>query len=191
MSRGKIIILSGPSGSGKTTLHKKLLLSKRLKGHLVASVSVTTRTRRSGERTGRDYLFISKKQFIYKKNAGHLLEWQKVFDNYYGTPKKNIASLLKKGKNVLLCIDVKGARVVRRLYRDAISIFIAAPSWNELKRRLIKRASETKETLDLRLKIARKEMEEAKYYDYIVVNDSVQKALKSLVTIICREIKGS
>src|SRR5881392_3567491 len=108
MAKGKIIIISGPSGSGKTTLHKMLLESTKLKEKLVKSISVTTRPMRGGEKEGRDYIFVSVLKFQYKIKAGHFLEWQKVFDNYYGTPKKNVRDLLKAGKNVLLCIDVKG-----------------------------------------------------------------------------------
>jgi guanylate kinase len=104
MAKGRIVIISGPSGSGKTTLHKMLLESPLLRGKLVKSISATTRPNRPGEKNGRDYLFISVKMFLYKINAGQFLEWQKVFDNYYGTPKKAAKELLSTGKHVLLCI---------------------------------------------------------------------------------------
>ena len=123
-NRGKIFILSGPSGSGKTTLHNKLLKSRRLKGKLIKSISMTTRPRRSGEVNGRDYFFTSKKKFFEKRSAGHFLEWKKVFDNYYGTPKRNVERTLKTGKSILLCIDVKGANAVRRRKKGAIGIFV-------------------------------------------------------------------
>ena len=128
MRKGKIIIISGPSGSGKTTLHKKLLLSRRLKRKLVKSVSVTTRPKRPLEKHGRDYLFISKKDFFKKRRAGYFLESKKVFDRYYGTPRKAVDKILKKGKNVLLCIDVKGAKTVFIKRPKAVKIFIKAPS---------------------------------------------------------------
>src|SRR5689334_16611038 len=112
MSSGRIIIISGPSGSGKTTLHKKLLASRRLKGKVVKSISATTRPRREGEIDGRDYIFLNQDDFVKKQKTGYFLESQKVFDYYYGTPAQNVEALLKKGKYVLLCIDVKGAKVV-------------------------------------------------------------------------------
>ena len=113
---GKIIVVSGPSASGKTTLYKKLLADPRFHKKLAKVVSVTTREKRSGEKHGRDYSFVSEKMFLYKKRSGHFLETEKVFDNYYGTPAKNVRDILKKGKNVLLCIDVKGARTIRRKF---------------------------------------------------------------------------
>src|SRR5476651_960258 len=112
-SKAKIVIISGPSGCGKTTLHKALLASPLLKGKLVKSISATTRNKRPGERDRRDYLFISTKMFEERIKKGYFLEWEKVFDHYYGTPKKQALNLIKKGINVLLCIDVKGARTVR------------------------------------------------------------------------------
>ena len=189
MSKGKIVIISGPSGSGKTTLHKKLLLSRRLKGKLVKSISATTRPRRLGEREGRDYLFLTQKEFLKKRKAGYFLEWQKVFDSYYGTPKQAVLRLLKRGRNVLLCIDVKGARVVERQFPDAVKIFIRAPSLAVLKKRLQKRGSETKADLKLRLAIARREMLEEKNYNYVVMNNNLPKALRDLESVISFEIQ--
>ena len=188
MYRCRIIIISGPSGSGKTTLYRKLLVSRRFKGKLVKSISATTRPRRLGERHGRDYLFISKKDFLQKKKNGYFLEWEKVFDNYYGTPDGRVKGLLKKGKNVLLCIDVKGAKTVRRAYPDSVTIFIKTPSWNILKQRLEHRGSEAKKDLSLRLSVAKKELLEAKHYDHIVVNGRLPTALWHLKNIIDRTL---
>lgn len=190
MIKGTIIIISGPSGSGKTTLHKKLLLSKRLKNKLVKSISATTRLPRSGEKRGRDYLFISLPQFKGKIKAGYFLEWQKVFDNYYGTPIHSVEKLLSKGKNVLLCIDVRGAKVVSRKYPDAIKIFIKAPSMNTLKKRLISRGTESKNDLKLRLVTVRNEMREARKYDHVIVNDNLSKAYKMLEMEVLRALKN-
>jgi len=184
MSRGKIIIISGPSGSGKTTLYKKLLENPRLKRKLAKSLSATTRPQRAGERNGRDYLFLTKRQFCHRINIGYFLEWQRVFDNYYGTPKESVERLLRKGRNVLLCIDVKGALVVSRVHPDAIKIFITVPSLAILKERLKARGSEIQKDMTLRLKRARKEIDQAKKYDYIVVNESLQKASCDLESII-------
>jgi len=187
MAKGKIVIISGPSGSGKTTLHKMLLESPALKGKLVKSISVTTRPIRQGEENGHDYIFISVEKFKYKIKAGHFLEWQKVFDNYYGTPKKNVRELLKTGRHVLLCIDVKGAKVVRKLCPDAITIFIKTPSLEILKKRLDKRA-DTHDTAALRLKIAKQELAQAKHYDHRITNDHLQTAYKQLEDVVCRSI---
>lgn len=189
MSRGRVVIISGPSGSGKTTLHQKLLLSRLFKGKLVKSISATTRPKRLGEKNGRDYLFISRKDFLAKRRAGYFLEWQKVFENYYGTPQKNVNALLERGKHVLLCIDVKGAKVVRRKCPDAVTVFIKAPSWPALKKRLKSRNSENRNELQLRLRIAKQEMQEAEKYKYVVVNDVLSLALKKLKSIIAEEIR--
>ena len=102
MKIGRIIIISGPSGSGKTTLYKKLLASRKLKDKVVKSISVTTRSRRSGEVDGRDYIFLKSEEFLQKREKGYFLESQKVFDSYYGTPAENVKKLLQAGKYVLL-----------------------------------------------------------------------------------------
>jgi guanylate kinase len=189
MRKGKIIVISGPSGSGKTTLHKKLLLSRRFKGKLVKSVSATTRPARPGEKNGRDYLFLTKKQFLSKIRTDHFLEWERIFGHCYGTPKEAVERLLKGGKNVLLCIDVKGAKVVLSKYPNAVRIFISAPSHEVLKERLRKRGSETKGSLLRRLQIAQREMREAKRYNHVIINDNLKKALKKLECVICGELK--
>ena len=186
--KGKIFVLSGPSGSGKTTLHERLLSNKNVKNKLVKTISATTRTRRKGERHGKDYLFFTEKQFLHRIRIGYFLEWQKVFDDYYGTPRKPVEQLLEKGKNVLLCIDVKGARVVFRQFKEAVGIFVKTPSFAVLKKRLQKRASENKKTLQKRLDVAKRELKEAKRYRYVVVNDILTKAIKKLETIILKEL---
>lgn len=188
MRKGKIIIISGPSGSGKTTLHKKLLLSRRLKKKLVKSISATTRPRRPNEVHGRDYLFLTTKEFLRAKRAGRFLEWQRVFSNYYGTPRRNVEKLLKKGRNVLLCIDVKGAKVVARQFPDAVRVFIKAPSMAVLKKRLQLRGSETQKDLTKRLAIAKSEMCEATKYDYIVENKDLFHASKQLKDVVLMEL---
>ena len=185
---GKIIIISGPSGSGKTTLHKRLLGSPKLKNKVTKSISVTTRSKRSGEENGRDYLFITRDEFLKNIDSGYFLEWQKVFENYYGTPKEKVLELLKNGSNVLLCIDVKGAAVVAEQFPQAIKIFIKAPSLAVLKKRLMDRASESKDALKIRLETARKELKEAKKYDYVVVNDDLSRAFKYLETFVSKEL---
>lgn len=190
MNRGRIIILSGPSGSGKTTIHQKLLENPALKRRVVRSLSATTRMPRRGERNGREYLFLSKKDFLAKRKIGEFLESMKVFDNYYGTPREQVDAALKKGKSVLLCIDVKGARVVSRKRPDAVKIFIKTPTLLDLQERLQKRGTEDPKTLALRLKIAKQELKEAKRYDHVVVNDRLSRAYQEITRILAKEIFG-
>ncbi len=187
-TKARIVIISGPSGCGKTTLHKALLASPLLRGKLVKSISATTRPKRPGEREGRDYLFLSAKTFEKRIKKGYFLEWEKVFDHYYGTPKKQALDLLKKGINVLLCIDVKGAKAVAREFVRALKIFIKAPSMKILEARLKARGSESRGSLKARLKVARRELKEAKFYDYVVINADLNKALGKLQQIVCREL---
>ena len=188
MNKGKVIIISGPSGSGKTTLSSKILEHSLFKKKVVKSISATTRKKRKGEKHGRDYLFFNRSVFLRKQKLGHFLESQPVFDNFYGTPKKNVEALLKKGKNVLLCIDVKGAKVVHRQIPEAIMIFIKVPSLAILKKRLSGRGTESQKSLDLRFKIAKQELKEAKHYKYIVINDRLSTAHKELEKIFCKEL---
>ncbi len=183
--KGKIFIISGPSGSGKTTLYKKLLESNK---DLIKTISVTTRLPREGEQHGREYFFVSPKMFQHKKRAGHFLESQQVFNNYYGTPKKNVYDLLRQGKNVLMCIDVKGAEVVWHKFPKAIKIFIKPPSTAILKKRLVSRGSENNEDLELRIKTACEELKKAKLYDYVIVNDSLNHAYQKLETVVNKEL---
>lgn len=186
--QARIVIISGPSGCGKTTLHKALLLSPLLKGKLVKSISATTRSKRPGERPGRDYLFLSAKTFEERIKKDYFLEWEKVFDHYYGTPKKQALNLLKKGINVLLCIDVNGAKTVAREFPQALKIFIKTPSMKILEARLKARGSESRASIDLRLKVARRELKEVKFYDYVVINADLNKALGTLQQIVYREL---
>ena len=189
--QARIVIISGPSGCGKTTLHKALLESPLLKGKLVKSISATTRLKRQGERSGRDYLFLSTKTFEERIKKGYFLEWEKVFDHYYGTPKKQALNLLKKGINVLLCIDVNGAKTVAREFPRALKIFIKAPSMKILEGRLKRRGSESRGSLKVRLKIARRELKEAKHYAHVVINADLNKALGQIQQIVCRGIPSS
>ncbi|OGX05744.1 MAG: guanylate kinase [Omnitrophica WOR_2 bacterium GWA2_47_8] len=188
--KGKIFILSGPSGSGKTTLYKKLLSSKRLSKKLTKSISATTRSKRQGETSGRDYIFLSKGEFLRRKRDGYFLEYEKVFDNYYGTPKEAVAQLVDSGKNVLLCIDVKGAKTVSRKFPGAVRIFVKTPTLRDLRRRLTSRGSEGKKSLATRLKRAKKELKEAKTYHHVLTNDDFLKAYKRLENIILKELKN-
>ncbi len=190
-NKGRIVILSGPSGSGKTTLYQKLLASPKFKRVLVRSVSATTRLRRPGEKPGRDYLFLTQKEFLSRRKKGYFLEWKKVFVNYYGTPERPVLDCLRQGKNVLLAIDVQGAKTVARKDRQALRIFVKVPSWTELKKRLSGRGTEQKKDLQIRLRTARKEMKEAKGYDYVIVNDRLNRCYKELEGILQKELLSS
>ena len=163
-----------------------LLESPKLKGKLFKSISATTRDKRQGEKQGRDYLFLTQQVFAKRIIRGYFLEWEKVFDNYYGTPKIQVLNLLKKGKHVLLCIDVKGAAQISQQFPKAIKIFIKPPSMKELRQRLEKRASETNETLKTRLEVAQQELKKAKDYDHVIINSSLEKAKADLETLVAR-----
>lgn len=188
MKKGLLFILSGPSGSGKTTLSEKLLNSNKFHGRLVRSVSATTRSPRRGEKNGKDYFFISEKMFRYKIRAGHFLEWEKNFNDFYGTPRMFVRKNLLSGKSVLLCIDVKGARTVVSHDPDACRIFVQPPSLAVLSCRLKARKTETEQAFDRRLKTATAELAEAKNYDFVVVNDDLQTAYRELEAFVTARI---
>lgn len=184
-NKGTVFILSGPSGSGKTTLYQKAF---EVFPQLKESISVTTRAKRPGEVEGRDYFFVSERMFQYKIRAGHFLEYEQFFGNYYGTPRKYVQDILDSGDSILLCIDVMGARTVVKQFSSAITIFIKTPTLEDLKRRLIRRGSEDLDTIENRLKRVKMELKESKWYDYVIVNDHVKRAQKSLNDIISKAL---
>ncbi|MCD4780136.1 MAG: guanylate kinase [Candidatus Omnitrophica bacterium] len=187
-NKGKIFIISGPSGVGKTTLFQRVIKLKKYCDKIFRSISVTSRSRRKGERDGRDYFFVSPKMFEYKIRAGHFLEWERVFDHYYGTPKKKVKDLTARGDNVLLCVDVKGAQTVRKKFKRVVSIFIKPPSMEELQKRLNDRGSESGIVQKKRLARVKQELNEAKYFDHIVINDQILKAVNQLDHILENEL---
>ncbi len=187
--KGKLFVISAPSGSGKTTLCQRLLRSFRGKRKLVHSVSFTTRKPRRGEREGRDYFFISKKEFIKRRRRGQFLEWAKVLDNFYGTPREFVEKHINRGADVLLSIDVQGALKIKRKASSAVFIFILPPTLQELESRLKRRSSEGRAEITRRLKLARREMSFLTKYDYVVLNDRINKALAKLKEIIKLERK--
>ena len=184
MKKGRIFVISAPSGCGKTTLCNRLL--KKGLG-LSPSISVTTRPRREGEADGKDYFFVASKEFLKRVSQKGFLEWTRTFGWFYGTPCKSVEMLLRKGKDILLSIDVKGAMQIERLYPDSILIFILPPSLGALKDRLRKRKADDKREIDKRLRIAKKEIARSVKYDYTVVNDSVRKAVDKLESIVIAE----
>ncbi len=182
--RPKLFIVSAPSGCGKTTIVNKVLQSLR---GVARSVSVTTRSPRGKERIRRDYNFVSEVSFKNKAKKGDFLEWAKNFGYYYGTPKKAVYDKLKKGKDLILTIDVKGALQVRKKISDCVMIFIAPPSLEELLRRLRRRATDKSKEISKRLKIAKKEISFSRKYNYIIINDKLEDAVRKLKSIIITE----
>lgn len=189
--KGLIFVVSGPSGSGKTTLIRRLLSSRRLNYALVKSVSFTTRPKRSGEKEGQDYFFLSEKGFRQKLKAKKILEWTRYLGYYYATPKDLVDDYLNQGRYLILCLDVRGAWRIKRIYpKNTITIFILPPSLEALQKRITKRSSKAKaKELTLRLNLAKKELLAAKQYDYCLVNKELPGAVKRLHRIIFHKIK--
>lgn len=183
--RGLLIVLSGPSGVGKGTVRKALFEKKSHK--LNYSVSMTTRKPRVGEVDGEDYFFVSREEFLKNIEEDKMLEWAEFVGNYYGTPKDNVERLLDEGKEVVLEIEVEGALQVRAKMPDAVFIFIVPPDKEALYTRLRSRGTEPKELIDQRIAKADREFLIAHKYDYIVVNDDVDKAAERIISIIKAE----
>lgn len=185
-----IFIISGPSGSGKSTLLEKLLQNKELKERLTKSISFTTRPQRSGEQDKKDYFFITEEEFKQKLKAKKILEWTKYLGYYYATAKDFVATQLKKDKHIILCLDLKGAAKIKRLYlKNTRTIFILPPSLEALQERIEGRCNKTKkEEIMQRLKLARRELLASRKYDYCVVNKSLVQAVRELKGIILKEI---
>lgn len=183
--KGLLIVLSGPSGVGKGTVREALF---NMEGHdLVYSISMTTRKPREGEVDGREYYFVSRDQFEESIKNGKMLEYTEFVGNYYGTPLDKVNELINAGKEVLLEIEVNGAMQVRERCKDAIFIFIAPPSFDALKNRLIQRGTESKGKIEERIRKAEREIGLAEMYDYIVVNDEVKNAADKILAIIRAE----
>ncbi|MFH1691868.1 MAG: guanylate kinase [Candidatus Omnitrophota bacterium] len=178
-------IVSGPSGSGKTTLCEALLKEDFWSKRLQRSISYTTRPARPGEQDGKDYHFISEKKFLALKKKNAFLEQEKIFDFYYGTPKKAVIDAKRLGKDVLLCIDVKGAREVKKtLKKNTVSVFVVAPALNALVERLQKRSTENKKDIEKRVSRVKMELSYASDYDYIIVNDNFREALNKIKAVL-------
>ena len=179
---GRVFVISSPSGGGKTTVVERL---RRRMPRLVRSVSVTTRRPRTGERRGRDYRFISLAAFERLRRAGRLLEWASVHGAYYGTPKASVERALMRGRDVILSIDVQGARQIRRaLGRQAVLIFLLPPSFAQLRQRLMGRRTDTVAAIRRRLRVARREIACASWYDDQIVNDRLEHAVTQIERII-------
>lgn len=186
LRRGVVLILSSPSGAGKTTLTRMLLQDRDL--DLTLSISVTTRARRSSEVDGIHYRFINERQFIAMRDAGELLEWAEVHGNFYGTPRPPVEAVLAQGRDCLFDIDYQGARQVReKMGADTVTVFVLPPSMKELRARLERRAEDSTEIIERRLANARKEIQRWKDYDYVIVNDDLQRSFDDLIAILRAE----
>lgn len=180
--RGIIFILSAPSGAGKTTISREAL---KAIGGLEASVSLTTRRPRSGEVEGLDYSFVSEEEFIRRREAGELAEWARVFEASYGTPRAALERAIAAGRDILLDIDIQGARQIKDKYpRDAVTIFVLPPSFAELEGRLRKRGTEDEHAIAGRLKRAREEAKAYPEYDYLIVNADLKESLSHLNAVV-------
>lgn len=185
--KGLLIVLSGPSGVGKGTILNEFINDPELK--LAFSVSMTTRAQRPGEVDGVNYYFVSKERFEEAKANGELLESAEFVGNYYGTPVHEVERLRNEGKNVLLEIEVQGAKQVCQKVQDALSIFIVPPSMEELEKRIRGRGTEKEEVIEERLAKANKEMEEIAHYQYVVCNTNVKQAAHVIKNIILQRME--
>jgi guanylate kinase len=184
--RGLMLILSSPSGAGKTTLTRMLLQTKEL--DLTLSISVTTRPRRHSEADGIHYHFITRRQFEVMRDSGDLLEWAEVHGNLYGTPRAPVEIVLAQGRDVLFDIDYQGTQQVREAANsDVVTIFILPPSMRELQARLERRAEDSGGTIAKRLENARNEITRWEQYDYVLINDDIQRTFGELTAIVTAE----
>ncbi|MEA3328457.1 MAG: guanylate kinase [Candidatus Omnitrophota bacterium] len=182
--QGLLIVVSAPSGSGKTTLCKKLVSACSDARH---SISATTRPVRKGERNGRDYFFLTAEEFKKRKQNKEFLEWARVFGEYYGTPRKFIKESTRKGKDVVLNIDVQGALQIKRLDPEAVFIFVLPPSLKILEQRLRKRKKDSAQEISKRLRLAKTEISRIDNYDYVIVNKSINDSFRRLLAIVTAE----
>lgn len=184
MKKGTFFVLSGPSGSGKGTVLKEVL---RKSDRIVYSVSATSRSPRAGEVDGINYYFKSREEFETLIKADAFIEYTETYGNYYGTLKSEVEKAIENGKNIILEIDPVGARNVRAHYPDAVLMFLVAPDLEVLSSRLSGRGSESAETFKIRHDAALSEMENATLYDYVIVNDFVERAADDILAIIRAE----
>ncbi len=182
--RGSLIIISGTTCAGKGTVIKELLKKNE---NLVLSTSYTSRSIRKGDIEDVTYYFVSREKFEEKIKNDEFLEYALVHGNYYGTPKKEIENLLSDGKDVILEIEVQGAKIVKEKLPETVLIFVLAPSMEEVKKRIIARGSETKEQIITRFKTAYQEINEIPKYNYVVINDIVSSAVKKIESILISE----
>lgn len=183
--RGIMLILSSPSGAGKSTLTRQLVQDQ---SNVSLSISVTTRPRRPSEIDGKHYHFVDVATFNAMRAAGDLLESAEVHGNFYGTPRKSVEAALAEGRDVLFDIDWQGTRqIMAKMRKDVVAVFILPPSMHELKTRLERRAEDTADTIAKRLLNARDEIAQWQVYDYLIVNDDLERAFNSVKAILAAE----
>ncbi|MBQ1609612.1 MAG: guanylate kinase [Elusimicrobia bacterium] len=182
--KGMIIIVSAPSGAGKTSICDALIKSDK---NIVYSVSTTTREPRKGEKNGREYFFVNDSEFKKMVKTNMFVEWAKVHDHFYGTSKKVLEQTINKGKDILLDIDVQGAVKIKKQYKEALMIFITTPSLKVLKERLIKRNKDSITVIKRRIENAKKELTYLPKYDYLILNDKLDKSIQEVKSVICAE----
>lgn len=178
---GNLFVVAAPSGAGKSSLVKALM---ELDSRLQLSVSHTTRAPRGQEKHGRDYFFLSPQEFDGMVQRGAFLEWAKVHENLYGTSRHAIEERIAHGADVILEIDFQGAVNVKRIFANAVLIFILPPSWEELRSRLERRGEDSPEVIELRLKNAAIEMAQAREFDFVIINELFERAVFDLKTIV-------
>jgi guanylate kinase len=181
---GFLLVLSGPSGAGKGTLVDRVVA---VRPDCVFSISATTRPRRSNEQEGVQYEFVGREEFERRRSAGLFLEWAEVHGHYYATPARFVDEGVRAGRVVVLDVDVQGGASVRRARPDAVSVFIYPPSVEALRKRLLGRKTDTPEVVERRLQNAPGELKQYREYDYLVVNDDLEQAVASLVSIVDAE----
>lgn len=180
-NKGKLFVFSAPSGSGKTTIVRDVLKSHP---EFVFSISATTRKRRDVEVDKKDYFFLTEKEFKTKIDSNEFVEWEQFYGYYYGTLKKFIEDQLQEGRNVVLEVDVKGAVNIKKNYPESVLIFIAPPSLEQLRHRLVNRNTETDEDLKKRIERSEMELSFKDKFDVVVVNDELEKAKEEVKKII-------
>jgi guanylate kinase len=176
---GKLFVISGPGGVGKSTITKSL----SLRPEFAVSVSVTTRPPRNGEVDGREYYFVDRDEFSRRVAENEFLEWAEFADNFYGTLEKHVHDLRITGKHVVLEIELQGARQVRESHPEAISIFIAPPSWEELEARIRGRGSDDEDRIARRLSLAQEELAASSEFDHVLINSDVDSVVAALVSL--------
>ena len=187
--KGILIVVSGFSGSGKGTIMKELLT--RYPDTYALSISATTRSPREGEADGREYFFLSKDEFEKMIAKGELIEYARYVENYYGTPRDYVEKKLEEGRDVILEIEIQGALNVKKMFPDTLLLFVTPPSAEELKRRLVGRGTETMDVIESRMNRACEEAEGMENYDYLIINDSLDKCVEEMHDIIRGEHRRS